>query len=109
LDALANAYGKSRLGFLPMPLKTAMIYAKDKDIEKAKTAYEGNDHLMGEVRDMSLERIYPEFDALIHDPQVLSTWVETFEPFWSWFQLQPKPEHYESVGSEQMGEEESEL
>jgi len=109
LDALANAYGISRLGFLPMPLKTAMIYAKDKDIEKAKTAYEGNDHLMGEVRDMSLERIYPEFDALIHDPQVLSTWVETFEPFWSWFQLQPKPEHYESVGSEQMGEEESEL
>jgi len=95
LAILTKAYAQSRLSFMPMPLKTAMIYAKDKDIEKAKTAYEGHERSPGEVKDMSFERIYPDFDSLTKDPETLNSWIETFEPFWSWHQIQGKPEHYE--------------
>ena len=108
LAVLAKAYAKSRQCFLAMPLKTAMLFAKDKDPERAKQVYEGSQHVFGEVREMSLERIYPEFEALIQDVETLPMWVETFEPFWAWFDIQSKPERYDNTGLDLSPQEERE-
>ena len=97
LMALADVYEKSRKIFLPMPLKTALVYAKDHDAEKARSVYEGNDHSSGEVDDMSLERIYPNFDLLTRDLNTLDVWIQTYEPFWTWYASQPKPKRYQEM------------
>ena len=103
MHALACAYAKSQVGFSPMPLKTALVYAKANEIHKAKVVYEGSDHVMGEVLDMGLERIYPSFEALTKEPETLMLWAQTFEPFWRWLDAQPSPVPYarlESVAQE---------
>lgn len=95
VKVLANSYAMSQLQFVALPLKTAMTYAKDLDKKKAKLIYEGSEHLMGEVNDMSLQRIFPNFEALTHDEDIFKLWSLVFEPFWSWFGLQSKPQAYE--------------
>ncbi len=94
LEALSAAYKKAQMGFLAMPLKTGLLYAKGLDASKAKVVYEGSDHVRGEVLDMSLERIFPSFEALTAQAETLMSWGQTFEPFWQWFEIQPKPEPY---------------
>ena len=93
-EVLSAAYEKTQMDFLAMPLKTALVYAKGKDTSKAKGVYEGSDHVMGEVSDMSLERIFPTFEALTRDAETVESWGKTFEPFWEWFDAQLKPVPY---------------
>ena len=71
-------------GPLPLPLRTSLEVAQGRD---ATEAYEGGYEVAGEVKDMCLARVFPDFEALEHDgalrrlaPQIhgrLLEWVKT--------------------------------
>ena len=94
LEVLASLYAMSEIQFVAVPLKTALTYAKNADLKKAKLIYEGSEHVFAEVNDLSLQRIFPDFEALIQEEGTLELWRTVFEPFWAWLDLQDKPESY---------------
>jgi exonuclease V gamma subunit len=94
LEVLANLYAMSEIQFVAVPLKTALSYAKSSDQKKAKLIYEGSEHVFAEVNDLSLQRIFPDFEALIQEEGTLELWSKVFEPFWAWLDLQDTPETY---------------
>jgi exodeoxyribonuclease V gamma subunit len=94
LEVLANLYAMSEIQFVAVPLKTALSYAKGLDLKRAKLIYEGSEHVFAEVNDLSLQRIFPDFEALIQDEGTLELWSKVFEPFWAWLDLQDTPKSY---------------
>jgi len=75
LDSLLAVWLQGQQQALPLPLKTALVLAKAAESEEnrqndslAETAYEGGDsgmsEQMGEVNDMCLARVFPDFEAL---------------------------------------------
>ncbi len=56
---------------LALPPKTALAWLKGKDTaakhRDARARYQGGHHQFGEVQEPCLARVYPDFEALVHD------------------------------------------
>lgn len=90
-DALA-AWQAGQTEPLPLPLRAALAMADPKAdeaqrLQRARSAYEGGDDARSreraEVHDMSLARVFPDFDALPAD--ALARWADAlYAPLHAW-------------------------
>jgi exonuclease V gamma subunit len=78
--------GQSRV--MPVPFKTALAFALDENLEKARSVYEGSQFNGGggfaDLKDPCWVREFPSFDALVSSPSVPALWTQLYLPLVQW-------------------------
>jgi len=73
---------------LALPPKTALAWLKGKDTaakhRDARTRYQGGHHQFGEVQEPCLARVYPDFEALVHDGRFQHLAQQVYGPLLAW-------------------------
>ena len=87
LKALLKLWSDGMNSPLPLPPKTALAFAAEKD---AVTPYEGGHMSSGEVQDTCLARMYPDYDALAADGQFAELAKAVYTPLLEWAKQQVK-------------------
>jgi exodeoxyribonuclease V gamma subunit len=85
LKGLLQLWSEGMNSPLPLPLKTALAFAAEKD---AATSYEGGYMSSGEVQDTCLARMYPDFDALAADGRFAVLAKAVYTPLLEWTKQQ---------------------
>ena len=81
LKGLLQLWSEGMNSPLPLPPKTALAFAADRD---ATTPYEGGYMSSGEVQDTCLARMYPDFDALAADGRFEALSKAVYAPMLEW-------------------------
>ena len=68
---------------LPLPHKTAMAAAQD-DATAAMIAYQGGFNRHGECEDMTWQRVFPDYEALAADGQLMALARVVYGPLHAW-------------------------
>jgi exonuclease V gamma subunit len=73
---------------MPVPFKTAVAFALEERLEKAREAFEGSQFNGGadfaELKDPSWVREFSSFDALVSSPSVTALWTVLYLPLVQW-------------------------
>lgn len=73
---------------LALPPKTALAWLKGKDTaakhRDARARYQGGHHQFGEVQEPCLARVYPDFEALVHDGRFQHLAQQVYGPLLAW-------------------------
>ncbi|MEI7514666.1 MAG: exodeoxyribonuclease V subunit gamma [Betaproteobacteria bacterium] len=73
---------------LALPPKTALAWIKGKETaakyRDARAQYQGGHHHIGEVQDPCLARVYPDFQALVHDGRFQQLAQQVYGPLLAW-------------------------
>jgi len=73
---------------LALPPKTALAWLKGKDTaakqRDARARYQGDRHQIGEMQEPCLARVYPDFEALVHDGRFQQLAQQIYGPLLTW-------------------------
>ena len=86
LQTLLTVWQQGMTAPLPMPLKTAIAWAQHPAdaANKARTVYEGNEHVSAEGDEACLARTYPRFADLLADGRLPTLVAQVHAPLTEW-------------------------